>query len=356
MSQGRFGGFLSKQDLEESWLTLTPQRLQGQSVVILGASGCLGGAIAEAILHAQRQGIGCRLCLIGRSVDRLTVRVGEFLEDPACDLQLLEWDAVTGAASDIPPWTLAVHAASDASPQKYLARPMDTFLANSRGLEMLLLSRSKSASSRLLYISSGEIYGSPSQENIPTPEGYRAVGDHLDDRSCYREAKQATESLLWAARKQLNITAAIARPIHVYGPGLYPNDGRVICDFLSQAVRNETITMLSDGSAQRAFCYVSDATRLHLALLLDDRDGLVVNIGRAAPLVSIAELADLVAETFDAPAVERPETVPEHVAGSPQRSCPDMSIAEQLFQYEPCVPLVNGLQRTAQWWKDKDLL
>jgi nucleoside-diphosphate-sugar epimerase len=207
---------------------------------------------------------------------------------------------------------------------------------------------------RLLYISSGEIYGSPEDSCVPTPETYQAALDPTSERACYTEGKRFAEALALAYQRERGLRVTISRPIHVYGPGLLPDDGRVICDFVAKAARGEAIRLLSDGTPSRAFCYLTDATRLHLQMLLQGNSGLVCNVGRQAPEISIRELAGTVARCIKAVPVEF--AAADYTKGSPQRSCPSMATAERLFAYAPGVSLEEGLVRLARHWERQGLL
>ncbi|HZW47772.1 MAG TPA: NAD-dependent epimerase/dehydratase family protein, partial [Microvirga sp.] len=304
---------------------------------------CIGGAIAEALLWRRNQGLDVSVVVTGRRPHLLARRYA------GTGAQIVAWDlaSVHGLSSldvGLPP-TMAVHAASPASPRDYLARPVDTLASNVYGISACaaMLMAEAGTAGRLLYISSGEIYGSPGDGDIPTPESYLAPHDHLQPRACYTEAKRHGESLCLAWHRQHGLQAVISRPIHIYGPGLRPDDGRVVCDFVSSASHGRAITMLSDGSPRRAFCYLSDATRAHLLLLSRGRGGEAYNVGREDPEVSIRELAEVVRGAI----AEVPVSfgAASHTKGSPHRSCPSMAKLNREFGYAPMVDLPEGLRR-----------
>jgi len=336
-------GFLSAADLAESIDGVDGAVFRNARVLVTGAGGCLGGAIAEALLALRRGGVPLEVLAAGRDVAALRRHFGD-----AARLVPLDLARPVVLPDDLRP-TMAVHAASPASPRDYLARPVDTLQINAAGITAIASALPRGA--RMLYFSSGEIYGSPASAHVPTPESYAAASDPLSERACYVEAKRHGEALMAAWQRQHGLHALIARPIHVYGPGLRPDDGRVICDFVANAIAGRPIRMLSDGSPRRSFCYLSDATRLLLRILASGAAGEAWNVGRDAPLISIAELAAQVAQAVAPVAIERGQAA--HATGSPQQSCPDMAKARRDFAYAPRIALDEGLRRLAASFREK---
>jgi dTDP-glucose 4,6-dehydratase/UDP-glucuronate decarboxylase len=342
----RWPGFLSDEDLRESWDGVNPAGLEGKTVLVTGASGCIGGGIAESLCWMAQNGVSMKVVVASRNLDRLDRRFGPL------GATVVQADLSKPLPDRFPGFDWAVHAASVASPRHYLAAPIGTLLTNALGLESL--AQQMGAGQRLLYISSGEIYGSPGTDAVPTPETYLAPLDQTLERACYTEGKRFAEALAMAHHRERGLHAVISRPIHVYGPGLLPDDGRVICDFASRAARGEAIRLLSDGKPSRAFCYLSDANRLHLHLLLRGAAGLVCNVGRQAPEISVRELAQAVSHAIREVPVEFGHA--DHTKGSPMRSCPDMSRAANLFGYRPRVELEEGLTRLVDHWRKESML
>lgn len=339
-------GWLTEKDLEESWEPSFSATLSGKRVLVIGASGCIGGAIAEVLCWQRSRGLDTQVIVAGRNRAVLERRFSSLGASVAVV------DMVSAMACDLPDFDIVVHAASLASPRKYLNAPVATLQANAHGVA--ICAERMRPGDRMLYISSGEIYGSPPLESVPTPETYAAALDPLGERSCYTEGKRFAESLAMAHHRQFGKHVIISRPIHVYGAGLFPDDGRVICDFAAHAARGVPIEMHSDGSPTRAFCYISDATRLHLAMLTMAPAGAVFNVGREAPEISIRSLAEIVTSTIGTVPIRF--TSAAHVAGSPQRSCPSMRKAIELLGYQPRIDLPEGLQRLVNFWKRMRLI
>jgi dTDP-glucose 4,6-dehydratase/UDP-glucuronate decarboxylase len=161
------------------------------------------------------------------------------------------------------------------------------------------------------------------------------------------------ETLCATFHDQYETPIKVVRPFHVYGPGMSLDDGRIMAEFLRCRINNETIRGLSDGRGVRAFCYIADATFGFLAALLSDMNGEVFNIGNDEEPISIRQLAELMAG-LEKPEirVEFSDTKAAHLAGTPDRVCPDISKARRILEYAPEVSLSDGLLRTLAWHKE----
>ena len=246
-----------------------------------------------------------------------------------------------------------IHAASKASPKEYLSDPIGTIDANVNGTRQLLEYSVTNKVESFLFFSSGEIYGDPCLDDIPTKEDYLGRADWLAPRSCYTESKRFSETLCINFFYKYKIPIKIVRPVHIYGPGLRLNDGRVISDFLKDGLAGKDINILSDGLASRGFCYVSDATIAFWNVLLNGRSGQVYNVGNDKEETSIRDLAKTVAQIFDNKIsinFYNKDTF-NYLAGSPGRSCPSVDKLRQEFDYEPQVCLRDGLLKLKNWYE-----
>lgn len=235
-----------------------------------------------------------------------------------------------------------LHLASAASPPAYLAQPLHTLATGSEGTRRLLeLARHHGA--RFLLASTSEVYGDPHVH--PQSEGYRGNVDPTGPRSVYDEAKRFAEALTAAYHRSQGVSVAIARIFNTYGPRLDPGDGRVVSNFVVQALRGEPITVYGDGAQTRAFCYVDDQVRGLLALLDSQVMG-PVNIGNPEERTML-QLAHLVRDAVGSPSeiVFRPLPTDD-----PTRRCPDISLAKELLGWEPVVGLDEGLAATISWF------
>ena len=211
--------------------------------------------------------------------------------------------------------------ASPASPPAYLARPLDTLAVGSEGTRRLLeLARAHGA--RFLMASTSEVYGDP--EVHPQVESYRGNVDPIGPRSVYDEAKRFAESLTMAMHRTHGVNVGIARIFNTYGPRLSPGDGRVVSNFIVQALRGEPLTVYGDGSQTRSLCFVEDEIDGLLALLDSSLVG-PVNIGNPDER-SMLELAHFVLEVTGSPSDIAFEPLP---TDDPTRRCPDITLARQ---------------------------
>lgn len=228
--------------------------------------------------------------------------------------------------------------ASPASPPAYLARPLQTLAAGSEGTRRLLeLARAHGA--RFVMASTSEIYGDP--EVHPQVETYRGNVDPTGPRSVYDEAKRFSESITMAMHRTYGVDVGIARIFNTYGPRLAPGDGRVVSNFISQALRGEPLTVYGDGSQTRSLCYVDDEVAGLVALLDSTLTG-PVNIGSPDER-TVYELATLVLEVAGS---RSPITFLPLPIDDPTRRCPDITLAASELGWKPTTELRDGLAAT----------
>jgi dTDP-glucose 4,6-dehydratase len=231
--------------------------------------------------------------------------------------------------------------ASPASPPAYLERPLATLAVGSEGTRRLLeLARAHRA--RFLMASTSEIYGDP--EVHPQIESYRGNVDPTGPRSVYDEAKRFAESLTMAMHRTYGVDVGIARIFNTYGPRLAPGDGRVVSNFISQALRGEPLTVYGDGSQTRSLCYVDDEVAGLVALLDSSLTG-PVNIGSPDER-TIVELAELVLELSGS---SSPITFLPLPIDDPTRRCPDISLAVAELGWKPTIDLRDGIRATMEY-------
>jgi nucleoside-diphosphate-sugar epimerase len=235
--------------------------------------------------------------------------------------------------------------ASPASPPAYLARPFDTLAVGSEGTRRLLeLARSHDA--RFLMASTSEVYGDP--EVHPQVESYRGNVDPTGPRSVYDEAKRFSESLTMAMHRTHGVNVGIVRIFNTYGPRLSAGDGRVVSNFIVQALRGEPLTVYGDGSQTRSLCFVEDEITGLLALLDSSLVG-PVNIGNPDER-SMLDLARFVLDVTGSSSDIVFEPLP---TDDPTRRCPDISLARRELGWEPKIGLREGIERTIQYFADR---
>ncbi|HEY6472449.1 MAG TPA: UDP-glucuronic acid decarboxylase family protein [Acidimicrobiales bacterium] len=235
--------------------------------------------------------------------------------------------------------------ASPASPPAYLARPLDTLAVGSEGTRRLLeLARAHDA--RFLMASTSEVYGDPDVH--PQVESYRGNVDPVGPRSVYDEAKRFAESLTMAMHRSYGVNVGIVRIFNTYGPRLAPGDGRVVSNFIVQALRGEPLTVYGDGSQTRSLCFVDDEIGGLMALLDSSLTG-PVNIGNPDERTML-ELAEFVLEMTGSSSGVTYEPLPED---DPTRRCPDITLARTALGWEPTTGLREGIERTIEYFARK---
>jgi UDP-glucuronate decarboxylase len=354
------------EDLDRLADRLTPvfEEMAGAELLITGGAGFVGFYLVQAPLAWNRAHPGndpIRVTVHDRFYRGIPGWL-EHLEDP--NLRLVERDVLAPMPSDEPRFDHVVHAASIASPTYYRRFPIETMDANVDGLRLLLDDAAERATgpsplTGMLFFSTSEIYGDPDPDNIPTDETYRGFVSSTGPRACYDESKRYGETLCVNFAQQRDVPVSIVRPFNNYGPGLRIDDGRVVPDFASDVLAGRDITMLSDGSAQRTFCYVADAVDGYFRVLVRGRRGEPYNIGADRPEVSMRELAERVAAVgrdlvgYTGKVVVGTSDDPDYLTDNPNRRCPVIDKARAELGYEPEVDLDQGLERALRWYLEE---
>ena len=333
-------------DLEQIIGAQVPwERLRGKTILISGASGVLPAYMVETLLFLNERISGFNVRVLGlvRNHGRATARFAAYSGRE--DLSLVVGDV----SQALPPGLgadIVIHAASQASPIYYDTDPVGTLAANVLGTHHLLELSRVSGAEAFLYFSSGEVYGEVDAANVPTTESDYGYLDPTRVRSCYGESKRLGETMCVAYHHQHGVPATIARPYHTYGPGIRLADGRVFADFVGDIVARRPLVMKSDGSATRAFCYLSDATVAFFQVLLAGESGVSYNVGNDEAELSILALAQVLGDEFGLDVVEQArETAGEYVPSTITRSAPDVTRLRRLG-WKPTVPVREGFRRT----------
>ncbi|WP_462326001.1 UDP-glucuronic acid decarboxylase family protein [Desulfoplanes sp.] len=234
--------------------------------------------------------------------------------------------------------------ACPASPIHYQFDPVQTTKTCIHGA-INMLGLAKRVKAKIFQASTSEVYGDPSIH--PQPEDYWGHVNPIGLRSCYDEGKRCAESLFFSYQRQHGLNIRVGRLFNTYGPRMHPNDGRVISNFIMQALQNKPITIYGDGSQTRSFCYVDDLINLMTAFMEDESDFCgPLNMGNPGEF-TILELANAVIELTKSNAEIRFEPLPED---DPKQRCPEITTAKERYGWEPTIPLHQGLKATIEYF------
>jgi dTDP-glucose 4,6-dehydratase len=306
-------------------------------VLVAGGAGFIGRSLCARLLNRGDE-VTC--------VDNLVTGSAENLKELAHDdaFCLVEADVTNEIPVD-GPFDAIINLACPASPVDFEPLSLEILQVGSQGVANLLALAHRNRAT-FLQASTSEVYGDPLVH--PQPEDYWGNVNPIGVRSVYDEAKRFGEALIMAYQRRYGLRVRIARIFNTYGPGMRPDDGRVISNFIVQALRNEPLTILGDGSQTRSLCYVDDEVTGLLALLESNYSG-PVNIGSDDER-TVLEIAQLVLEQSGSSSQivllpARPD--------DPLLRRPDLSLARRQLSWQPTTPLPVGLARTIRWFKSR---
>jgi nucleoside-diphosphate-sugar epimerase len=305
-------------------------------VVVTGGAGFIGSHLCRRLAEGDVD-----VVCVDNFVTGSVVNVEGLRDRP--NFTVVEADLSEGLPVDGPVDAI-LHFASPASPVDYLELPIETLLVGSAGtLHCLQLAARHGA--RLVLASTSEVYGDPLEH--PQTESYWGNVNPVGPRSVYDEAKRYAEALTMAYHRTHGVDVGVVRIFNTYGPRMRPDDGRVVSNFIVQALRGQPLSVYGDGSQTRSFCYVDDEVTGILALLASDLVG-PVNIGNPNEMTML-ELAEIVLEVTGSAStvVHRPIPVDD-----PSKRRPDISLARRALGWEPQVDLRSGVERTVAWFAE----
>jgi UDP-glucuronate decarboxylase len=241
------------------------------------------------------------------------------------------------------------HMACPAAPGHYQFNAIKTIKTSVMG-SINMLGMAKRCGAKILLASTSEIYGDP--EIHPQPESYRGSVNPIGPRACYDEGKRVAETLFMDYYRQNKVNVRIVRIFNTYGPRMHPYDGRVVSNFIRQAITGKDITIFGDGTQTRSFCYRDDLVE-GIIRMMNAPDSFIgpVNIGNPGEF-TIRELAEMVIAQTGAKVKIVQKPLPQD---DPTRRRPDISLAKDKLNWQPKVPLQEGLQKTIDWFRNIDL-
>ena len=305
-------------------------------VLVTGAAGFLGSHLVDRLLSEGHSVLGVDNFFTG-SHDNLA----HLAEEPRFHFEKRD------ICTPFDPGTVdyVFNFASPASPPEYLRLAIETLRVGSVGVENTLEIAARYGAG-YLHASTSECYGDPLQH--PQPESYWGNVNPVGPRSVYDEAKRYAEALVMAYHRSRGVDTHLARIFNTYGPRLHPGDGRVISNFIMQALRGEPLTVYGDGTQTRSFCYVEDLIE-GIVLLSRSSEHLPVNIGNPSEF-TVLECAQAVLAVTGSKSDLRFEGLPED---DPKRRCPDITKARTLLHWEPRVPLKEGLAKSLGYFASR---
>ena len=307
-----------------------------RKILITGGSGFLGSHLCEKLLENGNEVISVDNYFTGskRNVAHLFDNpYFELMRHDVCFPLYLEVDEIYNLACP-------------ASPTHYQHDPVQTTKTSVHGA-INMLGLAKRVKAKIFQASTSEVYGDPSIH--PQTESYWGNVNPIGPRSCYDEGKRCAETLFFDYYRQHNLNIKVARIFNTYGPNMHPNDGRVVSNFIVQALNGEDITIYGDGKQTRSFCYVDDMIEGFIKLMETDH-GFTgpVNLGNPGEF-SILELAETVIQLTSSKSKLVFQDLPED---DPKQRKPDISIARDKFNWEPKTPLKEGLKKTISYFKN----
>lgn len=343
---------LLETDIDEICKSLGPlaHEFSGKRILVTGARGFLGRYFTDVFVKLNATVLSSPCEVI--ALDNL-ITAGVLGAEAPTDrsVAFVNHDIIKPFYPERPV-NYVLHLAGIASPYYYRKWPLETLEVATIGLKNVI-ELTKASGARLLFFSSSEIYGDPDPAHVPTKESYHGNVSCLGARACYDESKRLGETLVRIYQTHFGVQGMMVRPFNVYGPGMQKLDYRVLPNFAAKALAGEPVNIYGTGRQTRTFCYVTDAIRGFLQVLLNGQAGEPYNIGNPEPEVSMIELVETIARVvpelkLQHRIIEHPDTYP---ADEPQRRCPDITKARIQVGYEPQVGIEDGLRRFFQWAK-----
>lgn len=307
------------------------------TVLVTGGAGFLGSHLCERLLEQGRDVVCVDNFYTGNKAN-----IAHLLDNP--HFELLRYDITFPLYIEV---SEIYNLACPASPIHYQYDPVQTIKTIVHG-SINMLGLAKRTGARILQASTSEIYGDPEQH--PQTETYWGRVNPIGTRSCYDEGKRCAETLFFDYYRQHNLDIKVVRIFNTYGPRMHPNDGRVVSNFIMQALRNEPISIYGDGNQTRSFCYVDDLVD-GLIRMMNTSKGVTgpVNLGNPNEYTML-DLADTVIALTGSSSQLEYKQLPQD---DPKQRCPDITLANKILSWSPTTKLEVGLEQTINYFKSQ---
>ena len=350
-----------EKDLNYTFESLTKEEikeLDGSTILITGCAGFLGFYFVHFFYqYREKLNLNKIICL-----DNFMLGYPKWIDEMNADERFVvkKFDIIKDQIDSIDEAKDAdfiIHMASIASPMFYRMYPIETLDANIWGLRSLLEYYKEKTIKGFLFYSSSELYGDPAPEAVPTSEDYNGNVCATGPRACYDESKRFGETMCMLFAQQYDMPIGVVRPFNNYGPGMKINDKRVPADFAKNIVENKDITILSNGSPSRTFCYIADAISGYLKIMLYGKYD-YFNIGIGSPEITITQLAEIYEKAgkeffdYNGKINYAVSSDKEYLTNNPQRRCPDITKAKTILGYNPQITVEDGVRRFLQFIKE----
>jgi UDP-glucuronate decarboxylase len=303
-------------------------------ILITGGAGFLGSHLSERLLNEGHEVICLDNFFTGRKRNiehLLDNKRFELIRHDVCDPFKFEVDQIYNLACP-------------ASPPHYQFNPIKTTKTSFLGA-MHALGLAKRTGARVFQASTSEVYGDP--EVHPQPESYKGSVSTIGIRACYDEGKRVAETLFFDYHRENGVEIRVVRIFNTYGPRMLPDDGRVVSNFIVQALRGQDITVYGEGSQTRSFCYVDDLVEGFLRLMEQDKTIGPINIGNPGEFTML-ELAELILKKVGGRSKIVHQDLP---ADDPKQRQPDITLAKKYLDWQPTVPLEQGIEKTIDYFR-----
>ena len=304
-------------------------------ILVTGGAGFLGSHLCERLVAEGHDVI----CLDNFFTSQKT-NVAHLLNEP--NFEFIRHDVIQPVFLEVDE---IYNLACPAAPGHYQYNPIKTMKTSVMGA-INMLGMAKRCRAKILQASTSEVYGDP--EVHPQPESYRGSVNPIGPRACYDEGKRAAETLFMDYHRMNKVNVRVVRIFNTYGPRMHPFDGRVVSNFIRQALEGKDITIFGDGSQTRSFCYRDDLIEGIMRMMNgpDEFPG-PVNLGNPGEY-TIRELAEKIIEISGSKSKLIYEPLPED---DPTRRKPDITLAQKYLKWEPTIPLAEGLEKTIDWFR-----